>query len=751
MITNTVDGWLNKRGKVLSRAACEGVFLVLLVATGWVAAPDDAFAATKAPKHWPNILFIIMDDVGIDQLQAFGYGGLTPPGMPTVDKLAASGVRFGNNWSMPACSPSRAVFFEGRFPMRSHVLGALGPSDLANSMVSPFDITTPKLLKKRNYQSGLFGKFHIGLQGNSPYGLAMPQSLGWDYFWGWLDETGDPSSIDTTAGGVGKPGTYACGFVPGSVNGGADRGACYASDGSCRELSDVPGAINPPGRACRDSGGIFDPGQPCQVVRPAYVDFSLMNAHYVSPVVINHENGVIEQVPPTDIRSRTYRGSSHIDAAIDWIKARPKDKPWMASISFATVHTPLQQPPVALIPKTALDSNGINCADTSPRQSFPLNNQMIEAMDTEIARLLVEIGLARRKPDGSLDYNPKRTDTMVILVDDNGSLGYTVKQPFDSSRAKGTAYQTGVWTPLLVSGPLVNQPNRDVRHMTNIADIYELFGEIAGIDVHKSVPWQLDSKALLGYLQNPRQTPIRKWNFTQIDINLQANGGINGPCQMPNTCTQIPVTKSVCEDNGGVWWGVGADPRQGTAGPKGLKYCCEVQAWLTSHGRTDEVVSIQPQSALGMRNAQYKIVQNTTNNHDPATNACVMQQTEELFRINQDIPFPKLDREGDNLLVNGVAGLTPNEKRNYFALKNRLALLLKTDVNCPGDGNLDSVVNQQDLDEWGKFSQMNGGLSSWYDFNLDGLTDQTDYQIILAHFGNRCKPGQASKTVRTER
>lgn len=693
-------------------------------------------AKQKAPP--PNILFIIMDDVGIDQLTAFGYGGATPPAMPNVNAIANGGVRFRNNWSMPACSPSRAVFFEGRFPMRSNVLGALGPDDLANSMVSPFDITVPKLLKQRGYQSGLFGKFHLGLQGKNPYGLGMPHSMGWDHFWGWLDETGDPSSVDTTAGGVAAKGTYSCGFVPGSNHGGADQGACYTPDSSCRDMSASKDSINPPGRACRDGGGIFDPGKSCQASKPDYIDFSLLSAHYVSPVVINHDNGVVESVPPQDMRARTYRGSAHIDAAIEWIGSRPKGTPWMASVSFATVHTPLQQPPVALLPPGSADTNGIDCANSSLQNAVPLNNQMIEAMDTEIGRLLTTLGLAKKNADGSLAYDPKRTDTMIVLVDDNGSLGYTVKQPFDFNRAKGTPYQTGIWTPLMVAGPMVNKVGRDVKHMTNSADLYQLFGEIAGIDVPKSVPWQIDAKPMLPYLANPRQGGIRKFNYSQIDLNLQANGGLNGPCQFANSCSHIPVSKSVCEDNGGVWWGVGADAA-GTAGPQGLAHCCDVQVYLTNNGRANEVATIVPQAAVAIRNPHYKIVQNFTKNYDAAANACADTQTEELYRIDEDKTLPKLDRDGDDLLVNGVAGLTPRAKRNYQSLKDRLAALQKSDVDCPGDGNLDLRVDQKDIDEWNKFSRLNGGLSSWYDFNLDGLTNQADYQTILDNFGKRCK------------
>lgn len=50
-----------------------------------------AFAdpALAARTH-PNILFIVMDDVGIDQMKLFGYGGPQPPSTPTIDQIADS-------------------------------------------------------------------------------------------------------------------------------------------------------------------------------------------------------------------------------------------------------------------------------------------------------------------------------------------------------------------------------------------------------------------------------------------------------------------------------------------------------------------------------------------------------------------------------------------------------------------------------------------------------------------------------------
>ena len=88
---------------------------------------------------------------------------------------------------------------------------------------------------------------------------------------------------------------------------------------------------------------------------------------------------------------------------------------------------------------------------------------MIEAIDTEIGRLLVETGLADADSDGALELRPATRPTRWSSSSaTTARLGNTVKEPFDRSRAKGTAYQTGVWVPLVVAGPLVKQPDREV-------------------------------------------------------------------------------------------------------------------------------------------------------------------------------------------------------------------------------------------------------------------------------------------------
>jgi hypothetical protein len=283
----------------------------------------------------------------------------------------------------------------------------------------------------------------------------------------------------------------------------------------------------------------------------------------------------------------------------------------------------------------------------------------------------------------------------------------------------------------------VAKPDRDVTHMVNIADVYQLFGEIAGIDVHGSVPRTIDSVAMLPYLTNPKQTSIRTWNFTQIAPNLQADGAINGPCVLGNSCSHIPVSKSVCEDNGGVWWGEGAtDPSTAGIPAEGLTHCCDVNVWLASETPPQPTVAIQPQQSLAIRNDRYKLVQNFTKNYDAATNACVDTQTNEFYKINEAVPIPRLDKENAEL---APGSFTKVQQANYDALYAQLQAILASQPECPGDGNIDGVVNAQDIADWRSLRALSQGKSSWYDINLDGLTDSVDLAIIRQNLGTTCK------------
>ena len=751
---------------------------LLIALTGLLTGCNSSNNNDEDPKTIPpNILFIVMDDVGIDQMTVFGYGGLGPfnqiptpsqpldrsPHLPNIDTIAQQGVLFRNAWSMPACSTSRAVFFTGRFPLRTQVLGALGQYDLANYQLSPYELTMPKLLKERGYQNALFGKFHVGLQQNNPAGNAMVSALGWDYYSGWEDETGDPSSIDTSAGlGEEYEGRYMCGFVPSAAQDafyGADTGACYTGGGEqCSQMS-AEGGI-PPGRACRDSGGILDPNQSCSMPAPENIQkgFSILSAHYVSPLWINDEEGQAIEVSLTDLRARTFRGIVPVDGAIDWITSRPKDTPWSATISFATAHTPVMQPPQSLLSEDAEVVSRLLCA--APEGASPeLENQvlveqrelttlMIEALDSELSRLLVSIGAATLNDDKSLVLSPD-SNTLIVILGDNGTLGYSVKLPFDPFGAKGTAYQTGVWVPLIVAGSMVSEPNREVGDMVNIADLYELFGEVAGIEnVHEVVPRALDSVSMLPYLTTPGVESQRKYNFTQVGNNHQAGGTINQPCTFNQTsCSQIPVSKSVCHDNNGVWWGV--EPDQPDVPVGGYAKCCEVNQYL--YDREEPMLKMDPLSAEAIRNDNYKVVQNHFfgDEQPPAGDYpnCASSISTEFYRIDERKYNPQIDRPADNL-INPDTGIPDDsaEQAIFVDLVHQLNLITDSVQPCPPgppegylasvDGNQDGVVNDEDLDNLSRFAEAGG--SSWYDIDESGTTNLTDYGLVNDYLGIEC-------------
>jgi len=695
----------------------------------------------------PNILYVIMDDVGIDQMSSFGYGGPVPPRMPNMDAVASAGVRFRNTWSMPECSPGRSASFVGRYPLRTNTYSALGTYDLANAQMSPYDMTAPKMLKQANYESAMFGKFHLAGPENNQAGNGTPLQLGWDYFYGWI--RGGPAGLDTTAGGVAPTGTYSCGFVPSAAAGGADKGACYQPNNSCKQITGLNSDGDVPGKQCMQSGGILVPNATCSSTPPSGLNFSQASGYYVSPLVINSTQGGVQAIANTDPRSRGYRTTIETQAAIDWIKGRSPSKPWMATVSYSASHTPYQQPPGSLVKGGAGDD--LSC--TSLLQQKTIFNGMTEAMDTEFGRLLVETGLAKRKPDGSLAYDPKASNTMIVIVGDNGSFANNVKSPFDLTRAKSTAYQTGVWVPLIVSGPLVVKPNRDVEQMTNMVDVFQLFGEIAKIDVPKAVPRVIDSAPLMPYLTSPNQSSVRTVNFTQGSYNLQANGQRNGACLvstmlgnkvLQTVCTQSVFDKGPCEDNAGVWWGPGytdpsvITPAQYSGAPSstnGYRTCWQVNQAQYKTGKP--LTSIIAETTIATRNDNYKLVRNTVQVYNPTTNTGGPVTTDEFYQIDQAVPTPKIDT-ADLDLMPTMSTWSAQVRANYNKLLASMNNILSSQPPCSGDANIDGVVNGSDISVWEKFYTWL--YSSVADFNFDGLTNNADLQIIGVNQGTCPKP-----------
>lgn len=115
----------------------------------------------------PNILFILMDDVGLDAIGSYGVGDNAAK-TPTLDYLAANGVRFNNAWSHPLCSPTRAAIQTGKRALRTGV-GAVIPFSGESMALGPHALQLhekilPEMLDEGTgelYAHAAIGKWHM--------------------------------------------------------------------------------------------------------------------------------------------------------------------------------------------------------------------------------------------------------------------------------------------------------------------------------------------------------------------------------------------------------------------------------------------------------------------------------------------------------------------------------------------------------------------------------------------------------------
>jgi len=114
----------------------------------------------------PNILLLVVDDMGNNDLAIAG-DGMAPT--PSLDEFARQGVRFSRHYADSTCAPARAALMSGRFPARAG-FSPEGPG------LSPQVPTLPRLLKQLGYRTHHIGKWHMGHI--SP--LAWPTSVGFD-------------------------------------------------------------------------------------------------------------------------------------------------------------------------------------------------------------------------------------------------------------------------------------------------------------------------------------------------------------------------------------------------------------------------------------------------------------------------------------------------------------------------------------------------------------------------------------------
>lgn len=167
----------------------------LLIATLFIGLVPCADRSVSAASEKPNILLIVSDDQGYNDLGLLGNGIITP----NLDRIAAEGTRLTNFYvAWPACTPSRAALLTGRYPQRNGIYDMIRneapdyghkytPEEYAVSFeriggMDLREIILPRMLKTAGYSSGIFGKWDLG-----SLRRYLPTSRGFDDFYGFVN------------------------------------------------------------------------------------------------------------------------------------------------------------------------------------------------------------------------------------------------------------------------------------------------------------------------------------------------------------------------------------------------------------------------------------------------------------------------------------------------------------------------------------------------------------------------------------
>jgi arylsulfatase A-like enzyme len=380
----------------------------------------------------PNILFVVMDDVGMDtssqmhpglieDLTAqYGPQGHNHPfyrriagraaSTPTLNTLAQQGMAFTQAWVQPYCSPTRASILTGLYPAKTRVLDYSSPLSQSHKTVARI------LRDEAGYSTAIFGKWHVA--GLGYYPGMKPKQAGFDLFLG-------------------------------NLNGAIDSYWSY--------------------------------------------DYQIQDERTL-PNQWRTETAPTRSLP--GIAATTYAPVVKVADTIDWITAQKSanpNKPWFAWLAFNLSHISSDTQAPTMVPNfDTLDeptrTEMLACGGAFGTSSIgscsgpALNRAMTNSLDTVLGKLLEAVD--------AID-----PFTYVIVIGDNGTPMYgTPALNFIDNmyitrmgRAKGTVYESGVRVSLAIRGPGI-AAGRKSAAPSHGADLFATMLDLAGVTVPATVP-----------------------------------------------------------------------------------------------------------------------------------------------------------------------------------------------------------------------------------------------------------------------
>ncbi|HEY2358372.1 MAG TPA: arylsulfatase [Phenylobacterium sp.] len=134
-------------------------------------------AAAAAPSARPNIVFILMDNLGYGEVGVYGGGIVRGAPTPRIDRLASEGLRLTNFNVEAQCTPSRSAIMTGRFSIRSGTHSV--PIGGGLEGLTPWEVTIAETLSASGYATAMCGKWHLGSEQG-----RLPNDQGFDEWYG---------------------------------------------------------------------------------------------------------------------------------------------------------------------------------------------------------------------------------------------------------------------------------------------------------------------------------------------------------------------------------------------------------------------------------------------------------------------------------------------------------------------------------------------------------------------------------------
>ena len=143
----------------------------------------------------PNIVWIVVDDMGYGDPGCYGGGSAIGAATPNMDIIASEGLKLTSAYSQQTCTPTRAAILTGRLPVRSGLTRPILSGDKITANPWEDETSLPTLLGEAGYNTLLTGKWHVGeIEG------MRPHDIGFDEFYGYYSAPKEISQgVDSTS------------------------------------------------------------------------------------------------------------------------------------------------------------------------------------------------------------------------------------------------------------------------------------------------------------------------------------------------------------------------------------------------------------------------------------------------------------------------------------------------------------------------------------------------------------------------